>query len=87
MESLTAVAQQALNKAKIELMRRPDSVFFITVCFSLKHIWDSSIKTAATNGIDIKFNPGFFMSLTAEERLFLLLHETCHVAYQHMCRL
>lgn len=79
--------QQALNKAKINLMARPDSAFFTTVLFSLKFIWDESIKTAATNGTDIKINSQFFMSLNPEERVFLLIHEAMHVAYLHMDRL
>ena len=77
----------ALTKAKIQLMSRPDSVFFTTVCFSLKHIWDEKIPTACTNGKYIKFNPAFFMSLSLEERIFLLIHEAMHVAYLHMARL
>lgn len=81
------LVQQALDKAKISLMNRPDSVFFSTICFSLKHIWDTSIPTAATNGLRILFNPPFFMSLSPEERVFLLLHETMHVAFLHMDRL
>jgi predicted metal-dependent peptidase len=80
-------AQQALNKAKIQLMTKPDSTFFTTVCFSLKHIWDDTIPTAATNGEYIKFNPQFFMALSPEERVFLLLHESMHVAFLHMDRL
>ena len=79
--------QSALNKAKIALMSRPDSAFFTTVCFSLKHIWDDTIPTACTNGLEIRFNPEFFMNLNPEERVFLLLHETLHVAFQHMARL
>lgn len=79
--------QQTMNKAKIALMSREDSAFFTTVCFSLKHIWDNTIPTAATNGKDIKFNPDFFMGLNTEERVFLLLHESMHVAYLHMDRL
>lgn len=77
----------ALTKAKIQLMSRPDSVFFATVCFSLKHIWDEKIPTACTNGKYIKFNPAFFMSLSLEERIFLLIHESMHVAYLHTARL
>ena len=76
----------ALNKAKIALMQHQNSAFFTTVCFSLKHIWDESIPTAATDGIEIRFNPQFFMSLTVEERVFLLLHESMHVAFLHMVR-
>ena len=79
--------QLALNKAKIQLMTYPDSTFFTTVLFSLVHIWDDTIDTAATNGKYIKYNIEFFMSLDAEERLFLLLHETLHVVLMHMCRL
>ena len=79
--------QIALNKAKIQLMLHPDSTFFTTVLFSLVHIWDNSLATAATNGKYIKFNTDFFMSLDAEERLFLLLHETLHVVLSHMSRL
>lgn len=76
----------ALSKAKISLMARPDSAFFTTVCFSLKHIWDDTIPTACTNGRNIRFSPKFFMSLTVEEQVFLLLHESMHVAYLHMDR-
>ncbi len=77
----------ALSKAKIQLMARPDSAFFTTICFSLKHIWDEHIPTACTNGLEIRFNPKFFMSLTVDEQIFLLLHESMHVAYLHMVRL
>lgn len=79
--------QQAMNKAKIALMARPDSAFFTTVCFSLKHVWDETCPTAYTDGAKIGFNPEFFMSLTAEERVFVLIHESMHVAYLHMDRL
>ena len=78
---------QALSKAKIQLMARPDSAFFTTVCFSLKHVWSNQIPTAATDGRQILFNPTFFMSLNVEEQVFLLLHESMHVAYLHMARL
>jgi len=78
---------QALSKAKIALMSRADSAFFTTVCFSLKHVWNDKIPTARTNGTVIEFSPQFFMSLDQEERVFLMLHETMHVAYLHMDRL
>ena len=75
---------KALSKAKIQLMARPDSAFFTAVCFSLKHVWGEEIPTACTDGTAIHFNPSFFMGLGLEERLFLLLHETLHVAYLHI---
>lgn len=78
---------EALSKAKILLMSKPNSVFFVTLCFSLKHKFSEEIPTACTDGKEILFNPGFFMELTPEERVFLLLHETMHAAYLHMLRL
>ena len=83
----TEKAKKALDKAKIALMSTPDTAFFITICFSLKHVWDEAIPTACTNGLEIRFNPKFFMDLSVEERVFLMLHETLHVAYLHMDRL
>lgn len=79
--------KQALDMAKIQLMSRPDSAFFTTVCFSMRHLWDNTIRTACTDGTSISFNPDFFMELDGEERVFLLLHEAMHVAYLHMDRL
>lgn len=76
----------ALSKAKIQLMARPDSAFFTTIVFSLHHIFDETVATACTNGTYIKFNPKFFMDLSPEERVFLLLHEAMHCAYLHMER-
>ena len=75
---------KALSKAKIQLMAKPDSAFFTTICFSLIHEFSDLIPTAATNGKRILFNPKFFMDLDPEERVFLLLHETLHVAYLHV---
>lgn len=76
----------ALSKAKIQLMARPDSAFFTTICFSLRHYFDDTIPTACTDGKKIMFNTKFFMDLDHEERIFLLLHETMHAAYLHMER-
>ena len=77
------VVQKALDKAKIKLMSTPDTVFFTTVCFSLKHIWDESITAACVNGIELRINPKFFFQLDESERVSLLLHEVGHVALLH----
>lgn len=78
--------QQALAKAKIMLMSKPDSVFFSTICFSLIHKFEDDCPTAMTDGKTVIYGTKFFMGLTPEERLFLMLHETLHVAYMHMSR-
>ena len=79
------LADKALSRAKIHLMTKPDSAFFITLCFNLNHVWDENTPKAACNGKTIFWNPDFFMGLADnDERVFLLLHETMHAAYLHM---
>lgn len=68
------------------MLGKNNSVFLSTVCLSLETIVDDSIPTACTNGKYIKFNPDFFLSLTEEERVFVLAHETLHVVFIHMSR-
>lgn len=80
-------ANEALSKAKIQLMGRENSVFFATICFSLKYQWDLTIPTAAVDGITMWINPEFFLGLSPEERLFVLVHECMHVALLHTLRL
>ena len=79
-------ADIALNRAKIYLMSRTDTMFFTTVCFSMDHKWSFEVPTAATDGTAILFNPDFFMALSPEERVFLVLHETMHVVFNHITR-
>jgi len=79
-------AQKALNKAKIRMMTCADVTFFTAVCFFMEHRFDTSMPTAGTDGKQIIFNPHFFLSLDAEEQVFLLLHETMHVAFLHTRR-
>jgi predicted metal-dependent peptidase len=79
-------ATKALDKAKLSLLLTPDSTFFATLAFSLEHQFDDSIQTACCNGKKIRYNPEFFMGLSPEERLFVLLHEVLHAAYLHGLR-
>ena len=76
----------ALNKAKVGLMRSGSSVFFMTLVFNMKFRWENSeqCKTLATDGIHIVINPDFWMKMNHENRIFLLVHEAMHVAYQHV---
>jgi predicted metal-dependent peptidase len=86
-QEITPEIEKAYNKAKIGLMAKADSVFFTTILFSLKLIWNWEKPTASTNGSDIQVNPIFFMGLSPDERIFLLVHEAMHVALLHMLRL
>ncbi|MCD1628495.1 DUF2201 family putative metallopeptidase [Marinobacter shengliensis] len=77
-------AKKALDKAKIQLMARPNTTFITTVCFSMIHEFCEKIPTAATNGLRVKYNPNFFMKQSPDKQLGLLLHETWHVAFNHI---
>lgn len=81
-----AARDMALSKAKIGLMSQNNSVFFSTVCLSLNHIWDDTIKTACTDGESVWYNTDFFMELSPAARIGLILHETLHVVFTHMLR-
>lgn len=79
--------QLELDRTKVALMSNKESTFFTTIVFSLKFQWDDSIRTAATNGKYLKWNPQFFLSMPKDERVGVMVHEACHVAYDHMGRL
>ena len=78
--------EKALSKAKIGMMMLKDTVFFSTLCLSLDLSLDESVGTAATDGRRLIISPSFFLGLTEGERIFLLAHETLHVAYLHCLR-
>ena len=81
-EKLTKV----LDKAKIGTMIE-SSVFLSTILFSLKHAWCEDISTANVDGITLRINPEWFLSLSERARVGLLCHEAYHVAFEHMLRL
>lgn len=80
-------ADEAFRKAKIGLMSKKDSTFFTTLFFNLEHQWDWTVPQAQTNGMTIKYNPEYFLSLDKDQRLSLLLEETLHTAFLHMERM
>jgi predicted metal-dependent peptidase len=86
--------EKALEKCKIQLMMKPDTVFYTTILFSLvyiwaeddAHIWGGQKPTACVDGVRMWNNPKFFMDLDEDERIFLILHEIMHIALMHMVR-
>lgn len=76
-----------LSNAKVRLMLRKDTAFYISVLLQLDVYFSEEVDTAATNGLYIKFNPNFFNALNKDEQIFLLMHEVLHVAYMHKGRL
>jgi predicted metal-dependent peptidase len=79
--------EKALQLAKIEFMRRPDTVFYTTILFSLQQEWSTDVWAGATDGRVLRLNPEYFVKCTKGQRLTLLAHEILHVALYHFCRL
>jgi len=73
-----------LAKAKTALIL--EHPFVGTIALSMPFEFDESIKTAATNGKRIKFNPEFVDSLPDEEVKFLVAHECFHPMLEHNFR-
>ena len=74
----------AYTKAKLFMMQDTRCLFYSTVFFSLSWQFTDTVPTAATNGTTIMFNPDFFMEMSQQERVFVMLHEAMHVAYMHV---
>ena len=83
-----APAAQALSKAKVKLMLKPNCAFFATLILQAPTHWITAdeVPTAATDGINLFVNPEFFLGLDADERVFLVLHEVMHNVYNHVTR-
>lgn len=75
-----------IKRGHIAIMQHKKFCAFSGVLACGKVIVDDSVPTAATNGWDVRYNPGFVeahMSTDPELR-FLILHEAMHKAYRHL---
>ena len=78
--------QKSIDRAKIKLLMLKNSVFISTVLFSLKLKWTEDVPTAAVDGKTLFINPDFWLGLTTKTQIFVLAHESWHVAFNHMFR-
>jgi Uncharacterized protein conserved in bacteria len=73
----------------VEALRRRLRVkypFFGSITAAAELIADPEIATSATDGRRIYYNPDYMAALSEEERLFVLAHEVCHIAFDHVFR-
>lgn len=75
-----------LDKVKAKVFIGSSSAFLGSIMCSLNFSWDETIPTACTNGLNLKFNPNFFLSIPPDTRKTVLLHELWHVAKMHSIR-
>ena len=60
--------------------------FYMSLLLKMAVVWDERLPTACVDGITLTINPKFWMSLSEPKRVFVLLHETMHVALLHTTR-
>ena len=76
----------ALEKLRLQLLRRFPFVGNVAMRLDLVPVMDSRLGTACTDGTHIFFDCGFFTSLKPPQRLFVLAHEIWHVVLLHFSR-
>lgn len=60
--------------------------FFGSLAASVDYVGTSRVRTMGSNGRTIYYNPASVAGLTEEELTFLLTHEICHIAFDHVRR-
>ncbi|AHC56551.1 hypothetical protein JJJA_0035 [Achromobacter phage JWDelta] len=75
-----------LDRAKAKAFLDSNSAFLGPILVGLRFAWDKTVETACTDGIDLKWNPDWFISLQPPARVTVLMHEIWHVARLHLIR-
>ena len=73
-----------MDKTRLRLLL--DYPFFGSLALTLLHKENSNIPTCSTDGRSLNYNPQFVDNLTQNEKLFLYLHEICHIILGHSVR-
>lgn len=84
-ENLMKLSQrERMVKARVTmLLKQP---FFGSIATRLRLVEDKEIRTAATNGRDLIFNPEFTATLNDAQLVFLVGHEVGHCIFDHLTR-
>ena len=60
--------------------------FFGSVVSGVDYKKNRNISTAATDGKTIYYNPEYLEGLSVSKQTFVLAHEVCHIAFNHILR-
>ena len=83
---MKAVAEQAISKSLMQLMRSKDQAYITCVLLNLPKEITEEIPTAGVNGVRMVINPKFFLELSEAQRRFLLVHEAWHIGLMDVIR-
>jgi predicted metal-dependent peptidase len=76
-----------LDRTKSAVFLGRNAAFLGSLMCNLTFSWTRDIDTAATNGVNLYWNPDWFQKIPPKTRETVLLHEIWHVARLHMVRL
>lgn len=84
--TLTLTPRQRIERAHVAIMGHPTFCLYGGVVLSgdIKFDVSPSIRTAATDGLNVVYNSQFIEGLTDKEINFVVLHENSHKAYKHL---
>ena len=60
--------------------------YFGTITTNVVFHVDETIRTACTDGYDVYYNPKFMDKLNQSQQIFVVAHEICHIAFNHIKR-
>ena len=79
--------QKRVERAMRKLFQNRNAQFWGSLGLTMGLIPREGIETAATDGINIYYEPSFIMGLSEQETIGLLAHEISHPALRHRQRL
>lgn len=80
--------EREMQKVVVDLLRHKETCFYAGVLLmgSGEVVYDNSIPTACTDGMDVWYGYGFFKSLPVQQRRGVVLHECMHKVLMHHLR-
>lgn len=60
--------------------------YFGTITTNVTFNEDNTLPTACTDGFDIYYSTEFMNKLTVDQQVFVIAHEICHIAFNHINR-
>lgn len=75
-----------MDRTKTQVFLGKNASFLGPLMCSMNFAWVDDIETACTNGINLWWNPHFFLSMDPKTRVTILLHELWHPGFLHMIR-
>lgn len=79
--------QNLLDRVKTAAFLNDNSAFLGSLMCQIKEfIWDETVKTAETDGVNLWWNPNWFLQIPEATRKSVLIHELWHIGRLHTIR-